>query len=201
MDFLETNVFTGFATLLTAIIAISLYYWEQTKKRRDAAKIIIQEIRRAEDIINEYKEHKVYKFTKKIIATNSWAKNVHYFVGDLAQDEIDKISSLYSTGEYLDSIIARVSDLKFDENISTYKNQMNQIVAELQNKVNNQAPQSTSVGTQSGAQPIQQQIQKVIPIEIPIPPPWKVLFDEISDTYEPIYHSSICEKLKKIAKI
>ena len=132
-NFLNSNIFTGIATIFTAIVAITLYYWEQRKKKRDAAKIIIQEIRRAEDLISEYKEHGAYKFTKKIIATNSWAKNIHYFVGDLAQDEVDQISSLYSTGEYLDTIIAKVSDKNFDEQVELYKNEIKHIVAELQN--------------------------------------------------------------------
>lgn len=196
-DLLNTSAFTGLATILTAIVAIFLLYWEQIKKKRDAAKIIVQEIRRAEDIINEYKEQRQYKFTKKIIATNSWAKNIHYFVSKLAQDEIDKISSLYSTGEYLDLIIEKVSNHRFDENISNYKDQKKQLTTEFQNQVS----QTTSGGAQSGAQPLQQQAHQLIPIEIPIPPPWKALLDEISFNYEPIYHSSICEKLKKIAKI
>ena len=49
VNFLNSGFFTGLATILTAIVAIFLYYWEQRKKKRDAAKIIIQEIRRAED--------------------------------------------------------------------------------------------------------------------------------------------------------
>jgi len=186
-NFLETNAFNGFATLLTAIVAISLYYWEQRKKKRDAAKIIVQEIRRAEDIISEYKEHRGYKFTKKIIATNSWAKNIHHFVGDLAQDELDKISGLYSTGEYLDSIIAKVSDQNFEYQVQLYENEIQQIASGLYAATQNQ--QSTSVGAQSGSQivsPPQQVVQKAIPIKIPIPLPWQTLLDEISLNYEPI---------------
>lgn len=199
VNFLNSSFFSGIATMLTAIVAILLYYWEQRKKKRDAAKIIIQEIRRAEDLISEYKEHGGYKFTKKIIATNSWAKNIHYFVGDLAQDEVDKISSLYSTGEYLDTIIAKVSDHNFDEQVNSYKNEINNIIAGLQNQTISQ--QSTSSGDQSGAQAIPGKAQRAVPVKIQIPPPWKILLDEISYNYEPIYHSSICEKLKKIAKL
>ncbi len=197
MDFLNINFLNGMATILAAFIAIFLYYWERSKKKRDAAKIIVQEIRRAEDIINEYKEHSEYKFTKKIIATNSWAKNIHYFVMDLDQDELDKISNLYSTGEYLDSIIIKVSDYKFDENIKIYQKKFNQMVAGLNQAVQNQ--QSTSVIIQPESQPT----PKIKDIKIPIqmPEPWKTLLDEISKNYEPVYHSNICEKLKKIAKI
>lgn len=199
--FLESNIFTGFATILTAIVAIFLYYWEQRKKKRDAAKIIVQEIRRAEDLINEYKEHGAYKFTKKIIATNSWAKNIHYFVGDLAQDELDKISNLYSTGEYLDYIIAKVSDTNFENNVELHKKNIQQAIADLQTSAI-QSDQSTSVELSSESKIIKpRQIKKLVPIKIDIPAPWKGLLDEISYNYEPIYHSSICDKLKKIAKL
>lgn len=50
MSLYQSDVFNGLATLTTALVAAFLYYWEQRKKRRDAAKIIVQEIRRAEDI-------------------------------------------------------------------------------------------------------------------------------------------------------
>jgi hypothetical protein len=198
--FLNSNVFTGIATILTALVAILLYYWEQRKKKRDAAKIIVQEIRRAEDLINEYKEHGAYKFTKKIIATNSWAKNIHYFVGDLAQDELDKISNLYSTGEYLDSIIAKVSDTNFQNNVNLHNKNVQQAITELQTNIQNE--QSTSVNFQPENKVSEsKQVKKLIPIKIDIPAPWKGLLDEISYNYEPIYHSNICEKLKNIAQI
>lgn len=198
--FLNSNVFTGIATILTALVAILLYYWEQRKKKRDAAKIIVQEIRRAEDLINEYKEHGAYKFTKKIIATNSWAKNIHYFVGDLAQDELDKISNLYSTGEYLDSIIAKVSDTNFQNNVNLHNKNVQQAITELQTNIQNE--QSTSVNFQpENKMSESKQVKKLIPIKIDIPVPWKGLLDEISYNYEPIYHSNICEKLKNIAQI
>lgn len=197
----DPNYFSGFATLITGLVAIGLYYWEQRGKKQDAAKIIIQEIRRAEDLINEYKEHGSYKFTKKIIATNSWAKNIHYFVSDLPQDGVDKISNLYSTGEYLDSIIAKVSDQVFEDQVNSYKAEINQVATQLQNNQNPTA--SITANPQSVVQASQQPvgIQKVVPVKINIPAPWKVLLDEISYKYEPIYNSDICLKLKNIAKV
>ncbi len=188
--------FDGLATLLTALVAIGLFYWEQIKKKRDAAKIVVQEIRRAEDVINEYKEHGEYRFTKKIIATNSWARNIHYFVGNLEQDEIDKVSNLYSIGVYSDSIIEKVSDQNFEDGVKVFKEQIKQIASGLQNAMPN--GQSTASGNQS-SEPSNVIANKIIPIKINIPPPWKMLLDEISYKYEPIYHSEICIKLKRIA--
>ena len=199
-NFLNSNSFTGLATLLTAIVAILLYYWEQRKKKRDAAKIIVQEIRRAEDIINEYKEHGAYKFTKKIIATNSWARNVHYFVSELAQDELDRISNLYSTGEYLDSIIEKVSDTSFENSVNLYQKNIQQAAAELAAPVQSDQSTSVSMPTENKVG-VLRSIKNLVPIKIDIPAPWKILLDEVSYNYEPIYHSNICEKLKNIAKI
>ncbi len=202
-SFLETDTFNGIATLFTALVAIGLYYWEQNKKKRDTAKIIIQEIRRAEDIISEYKEQRQYKFTKKIIATNSWAKSIHYFVGDLAQDELDKISTLYSTGEYLDLIISKISDYKFDRSVIQCGQQEDTMLSGIPNfGVNIPSPLTSQSGPLSGAQPaVGQVIGLPIQVKISLPTPGKEILDEISVNYQPIYHSSICEKLKRIAKI
>lgn len=204
----NSNLFSALATILTAVVAISLFYWEQKKKKRDAAKIIVQEIRRAEDIINGFKEFSSYKFTRKIIATNSWAKNIHYFVGDLEQDEIDKISNLYSTGEYLDSIIIKISDYNFDDNIKIHKEKIKQtlnVINSQEQFVNNQSTSNTIPDNKPNENiDILTNIKTkkmVVPIKLNIPAPWQILLDEVSYNLEPIYHSSICEKLKKIAKI
>ena len=198
MIFFNSNFFGGFATILTGAVAIFLYYWERRNKKRDAAKIIVQEIRRAEDLINEYKEHNSYKFTKKIIATNSWAKNIHYFVSDLPQDGIDKISNLYSTGEYLDSVIAKVSDHVFNDRVSSYKAELGHVFSQLQQ---NQETVTSLTANPQSAPVAPQPIAKVVPVTINIPPPWKNILDEISYKYEPIYNSDICLRLKDIARI
>lgn len=205
-ELLESNYLTSLITLIVGGFALYLYVIQKKDSKKDAAKIILQEIRRAEDIISEYKEHKQYKFTKKIIATNSWAKNIHYFVGDLDQDELDRISNLYSTGEYLDSIITKISDYKFDEKIREYDNNFRmpenmaptmisqQLITPTHNLPIENQPQNLAEN---------QEIKKIrIPlIPVSIPAPWQTLLDQITLAYEPIYHTSICDKLKKIAKL
>ncbi|PIP17030.1 MAG: hypothetical protein COX44_02185 [Candidatus Portnoybacteria bacterium CG23_combo_of_CG06-09_8_20_14_all_37_13] len=99
------NLINELITLIVGGFAIYLYLKQKADRKRDASKNILQEIRRAEEILDNYKSHNNYVFSKKIIATDNWAKNIHYFVGDLYNDELDKISALYSMGKYLDSII------------------------------------------------------------------------------------------------
>lgn len=197
----NSNFFIGLITLVVGGFAIYLYKRKNADTRRDAAKIILQEIRRAEDIINDYKEHGQYKFTKKIIATNSWAKNIHHFVGDLDPDELDKISNLYSTGEYLDLIIGKISDVKFEENVKVFEENISKISRALSGgiPISNQAQEASGGQIQSGQQPISAPVAMAIPVSIPAP--WKKLLDEITYRYEPVYHSTVAEKLKKIAQL
>ena len=168
------------STLFAGLIAIVLFYWERYKKKTDAARIVLQEIRRAENLIDNYKENEKYHFTKKIIATNSWAKNIHFFVNNLDQDELDKISTLYSTGEYLDLIINKISDKKFNDSVKQSE-QIKQVSLPL--KINTDKNDG----------------RVFLPIQLEAP--WKHLLDIVTYKHEPIYSSHIGRKLKKIARL
>lgn len=106
--FFDSNAFVGCATLITAIVALFLYLAAEQRNRSNAAKIVIQEIRRAEKMIEDIKQTEVSVLGTKIIVTNSWGKNMHYFVDEFEIDELDKVSNLYAVGEYLDLILNKV---------------------------------------------------------------------------------------------
>lgn len=192
LEFLNNNI--GLITLISGVIVWIVYSRTKRDAKRDAAKIIIQEIRRAEEVIREYEDNRQYKFTRKIIAVNSWAKNIHFFVGVLDSDEIDKISNLYSIGEYLDSIIKKVSDAIFDEDIKSYPDK-----SKFKEATVNVPLMTLKIPTaaQKGKGTV---IEKKVNIPMPPPAPWTSLFDVIVSKYEPIYHSTVVEKLKRIAK-
>jgi|SRR3989344_1171401 len=187
--FFDSNLPSTLATILAAFVAFLVYRKQKADTKRDAAKIILQEIRRAEDIISDYKQNGGYQFDKKIIATNSWSYNLHLFVGNLDNDELDRISNLYSTGEYLDTLIKEISDYTFKKEIDPESLM--------------QAPAPPTV--------IQQQSQTLNPDAvqntpqrlrfIKLDPPWKARLDLITFKLEPIYHSTVAEKLKRIAKL
>jgi hypothetical protein len=197
--FFNSNIFVGLSTIFVGGFAIILYIAQRSQAKRDAAKIILQEIRRAEDIIARYKEYGNFQFTKKIIANNSWGKNIHYFVGVLSADELDKISNLYSTGEFLDAVISKIFEWRFDDASRAYYGE------KPKKKMSIPIPPLPSItplspaGSQSGAQATSG--QQVLEIEIPDGPPfWDPLLKEVVFKYEPIYHSTISEKLKKISE-
>ncbi|MFZ2975273.1 MAG: hypothetical protein WA055_01410 [Candidatus Moraniibacteriota bacterium] len=205
-------------TLIVGIVAIVLYIVQKIDNKKDAAKTILQEIKRAEKIISDYKEHGHFKFTKKIIATNSWANNMHYFIEEMPFENLDKISDLYSTGEYLDSIIKMVSDINFDSRIhddikNQAKEQVNQQLSPFIQKINNfsSEPQSSTsssitIGNISDKQrssfldPIPKNINIGVNLTINSIPT-TILFNEIVSKYEPIYNSDVVGRLKEIAKL
>lgn len=189
-SFFNSNLFVALVALVVGVLAYYVYWKQRRDNKRDVAKIILQEIRRAEDIISDYKQNGGYQFDKNIIATNSWSKNLHLFVGDLDNDEIDRISNLYSTGGYLDTLIKEISEY-------TFKNEIGYTESPIVMPV---IPQN-----------VQQQSQTVAPEVVPnipskirfvkLEPPWKGRLDLITLKLEPIYHSTIAEKLKRIAKL
>lgn len=189
----KSNGSMAFVTFLVGVLIVYLYIKQKNDGKRDAAKIILQEIRRAEDIISDYKRIRGYHFDKKIIATNSWTKNIHLFVGDLDNDKLDKISDLYSTGEYLDSLIKEISQIRLNDEVEKERKRV-EIFAKHQSQYPPQLDGSVY--------PIAQVSSQLINISFPtISPVWQPILDAISLRIEPIYNSEIVAKLKEIAKI
>lgn len=183
-EFLNSNFLIAIITFVAGLLALVIYVLQRKRAKRDAAKVILQEIRRAEELIAQYKKFRQYSFTQKLIANNSWARNIHYFVNDLSQNELDKISNAYSTGEYLDSLIQKISDFKFDQSVGRVQSGQNlsQSVQEQKNITGNPSPQSQ------------------FPVVIQLFAPWQELLNEVTMNYEPIYHSAIGLKLRIIAR-
>ena len=92
---------------------------------------------------------------------------------------------MYSTGEYLDILVSSVSSITLDDQISIAKKERDRV---------HNAQEAALI---SGSTAVS------IPPTIPTPmllPVWKGRLDIVSGI-EPIYHSTIVGKLKKIAKL
>jgi len=192
-NFFNSNLFFATITFFVGSFALYVYTKQKIDSKKDAAKIIIQEIRRAEDIIADYKHTKSYEFAKKIIAVNSWTKNIHYFVNDFENDELDKISNLYSTGEYLDNQIQLISTITFNDSLEILKSQRE---AFLKKQLHRQEVNSSPIS------PAEQSImlEEVSKLSFQMMPPvWQARLEDISNKVELIYLTNIVLKLRKIA--
>lgn len=116
--FLNSGFFIALVTFGVGLFAIYLYKKQQKDNKINAARLIIQEIRYAEQQIRNAKilapsVETNYYMAFKLLPTNSWHKNIHLFVEDLKEENsIDLISHFYSQAAYLDDVIKIISDEK-----------------------------------------------------------------------------------------
>jgi len=107
LTWLTANI--GFVTLLVGGFAIFLYLKQKRDKKRDAANLIVQEVRYAETQVRNYRASKTYPLSSTILPTRSWNENIHLFVSDLSESEIDLISTFYSQAAFVDNLINEIA--------------------------------------------------------------------------------------------
>ena len=114
LKFLNDNL--GAVTFVVGFLAIYLYLKQRRDRKRDAASLILQEIRYAEQQIRNAKitNPPSYFLASKLLPTNSWNDNIHLFIKDLKETEIDMISAFYSKATYIDSLIVERSKQKIN---------------------------------------------------------------------------------------
>lgn len=155
-------------TLSTVGTAFLAFYIQRSFSKRDIAKLILQEIHHAEEMFSQYSERKGFSWYKRIISNNSWQSNIHYFVGDLENDEIEMINNIYFLGAQIDKVTSVELAIKLDPANITISGQ----------------PRKCDFSNEC------KEVFSVISTHI----------KDLMQTYRPIYYTSICEKLKKIAK-
>lgn len=115
IDILVSN-FTVLITLVIGSFAIGLYWYQKRDYKRGIALLIRQEIRYAERQVGNSRDFSSnadnYPLSIKLLPTNSWYKNIHLFMNDFEQPQIDAISRFYAQVEYMDLVIKRISDYK-----------------------------------------------------------------------------------------
>lgn len=155
-------------TLSTVGTAFLAFYIQRSFNKRDIAKLILQEIRHAEKILSQYSEKHGFSWDRKIIINNSWRSNMHYFIGDLENDEIEKINNIYFLGAQIDKTTSAEFAMKLDP---------------INVKISDQSKEDDFSGECKA-------ISYAITSHL----------KDLMQTYQPIYYTPICEKLKKIAK-
>jgi len=178
--------YQGVITLLVGVVAFLVYFKQKNDYKRDAAKLILQEIRYAEQKIRKYREIKSYKLYDRLLPTNSWHKNIHLFIKDLKETEIDLISDFYAKASYIDDVIKTISRQKTNPPFV----------------VSSSLISSVSEGQKGEVYLPQKEIPKIPQekIEIIIPPMAQKILDDVSMSVEFIYNTPVVEKLRKIAK-
>src|SRR5579872_4960551 len=112
---LVTNILLVVATFFGGWMIYKIYKSQKEDFKKNAAGIIISEIRYAERKIAELKDIvndpiKLREFSNtKVIPQNNWEKNNYLFTQDLDIDELELIKNFYSLCESLDTILPQLS--------------------------------------------------------------------------------------------
>jgi hypothetical protein len=157
--------------IVVGSFALYLYLKRRKDNERDAAKLILQEIRYADQKIRNYRTYNSYNFTEKILPTNSWNKNINYFVRRLTESELDLISKFFSGATYLDEVIKSISE-----------NTNKRLIQPDTPVVNDGTPVAMGTGGLSENESA------------------KKLIEAISKDIESIYNTPAADKLRKISE-
>ena len=191
LKFLNENL--GAVTFVVGFLAIYLYLKQRMDRKRDAARLILQEIRYAEQQMRNFRIAQSYSVASKLLPTNSWNDNIHLFTKDLKETEIDMISAFYSKATYIDSLIVERSKQKINP--------------PLAQSIPLNPPPSASVTAQpslpGGGGPQQVTPQQVVQI-VQGPTIGELvtiqLLAEVSSNVEFLYNTPAVEKLRKISE-
>ncbi len=113
INFLNSNLFVGLATIITGAVAIGIYFIQKRYSKTQAARVLLTEIRTAEERIEQIRDKIISGATMDlppVFPTKSWKIYSHLFISDFDQDELELINSFYNYGEIVEEFAKRNND-------------------------------------------------------------------------------------------
>ncbi len=84
------------ATSLSVFVVVAIYFGQLRKERREAARILLMEIRNAEKTITDIKNSGIVTEMTSLLPVSNWQKFQHLFISDLNQDELILLNDFYN---------------------------------------------------------------------------------------------------------
>lgn len=110
---INSSAFSSFVTLLVGGIAIFLYIKQKSDTKVQAARVLLLEIRTAEERIKQIKEKIQDGRTDdlpSVFPTKSWKLYSHLFISNFDQDELKLIGDFYDYGDLIGEYTKRNND-------------------------------------------------------------------------------------------
>ena len=99
ISFFDSNFFIALVTLAVGAFAFGVYIWQKNDQKKDAANIILLEIKNAERSIKRIKDSLLRETLAPdifLMPSESWTKYKYLFVRDFDRDEWDAITEFYN---------------------------------------------------------------------------------------------------------
>jgi len=128
-DFLNSSLFNSLVTILVGSFAIGLYLKNKRDNKREAAAVILMEIRQAEKSLESMKSYPLNldSYTR-ILPSNNWLTYCHLFTSNLDADELDLIHNFYNDCSEIDRA---ASELAISHQTKSKNNSIQHILAEI----------------------------------------------------------------------
>jgi hypothetical protein len=133
INFLDSNLLQTIVILLTGLIALIIYFSNKISEKKDAARIIINEIRLAEKAIIDIKNNKMITELSIILPNNTWQYKKHLFLKNLDQDEINLINDFYYKCTYAEQYRKLIYDIR-NNSINSKSSYMQQKLIDIMYK-------------------------------------------------------------------
>ncbi len=104
------SLFSGIATISTGLVAIIIYFYQKKDFKKQAARVLLTEIRIAEDRIDQIRDKIINETTldlPSVFPTENWKKYSHLFISDFDQDELKLLNTFYDYGEVIEDFAKR----------------------------------------------------------------------------------------------
>lgn len=104
------GLFSGVATMITGAIAIMIYFYQKNDAKIQAARVLLIEIRTAEERVAQIKEqiaNNSINDLPSVLTSNNWKTHSHLFVSDFDVDEMKLINSFYDCCEIIEDFSKR----------------------------------------------------------------------------------------------
>lgn len=113
IEILNSSAFAGLSTILTGLVAIGVYFHQKKDGKIQAARVLITEIRIAEERIDQIKiklNDGIPSDLPPIFPTKSWKQYSHLFISNFDQDELKMLNSFYDFAELVEEFAKRDND-------------------------------------------------------------------------------------------
>lgn len=102
----------SFITFVVGLFAFIVYFLTKRQEKRNAATIIVMDIRHAERVVLSILEKgSVDTFVKKIITENNWSKYKHLFASDFSQDDFLAFNRFFESCVDISEARGRILDI------------------------------------------------------------------------------------------
>jgi hypothetical protein len=132
-QFFNSNFFVAAITLAVGTLAVYIYKRQQTDNKKDAANILLLEIKNAEAQLAQAKEiilrDKIIPESIFAMKTSSWSKYGYLFIRDLTDEEWRLINNFYEKCRQYDEVV-EYSNTFFKKNEEQIRVNLHQAIAD-----------------------------------------------------------------------